>query len=224
MLLEAMRPYEFPGEEWSQDEKEFLPVFLKSMGPNGLVLDLAGGYGRVTGLLVNRGSRATILADLSIHSLRLARGSTSGAADLVQADFLHLPFVQNVFEGVWFTQAFEYVPPDFREALLRDLYRTVKKSGLVFLNVARVPGEASFFSYLKSFVYWRILKRQPVTWGDYIYRLKLEQYEGWHYHSVVFSRGIEKVFKKANFNVVESKSYRRGYLAYLLQAKPDKTG
>jgi ubiquinone/menaquinone biosynthesis C-methylase UbiE len=217
MFLEAMRPYEFPGEEWSEDEKEFLPVFVKSARPDGLVLDLAGGYGRVTGLLVDKGKQV-VLADLSIHSLKQARRSLDGAVDLVRADFLHLPFVPNVFEGVWFTQAFEYVPADFREALLEDLYRIVKRDGLIFVNVAKVPGEASLLSYLRSFVYWRILKQEPVIWGDYIYKLKLEHYEGWHYHSVVFSRRIEKVFRKTNFKILRSKSYSGGYLAYLLQA------
>jgi ubiquinone/menaquinone biosynthesis C-methylase UbiE len=217
MFLESMRPYELPGEEWSADEMEFLPDFVKSISSNGLVLDLAGGYGRVTSLMVDKG-KLVVLTDLSIHSLKLARSSLNRAVDLVQSDFLHLPFVHNVFERVWFTQAFEYVPADFREVLLRDLYRIVKKGSLVFVNVARVPGEASLFSYLRSFVYWRILKRKPVIWGDYIYKLKLEHYHGWHYHSVVFSRRIEKVFEKANFRILKGKSYHGGYLAYLLQA------
>jgi SAM-dependent methyltransferase len=217
MFLEAMEPYEFPWEEWSEDETEFLPLFARSVRPDGLVLDLAGGYGRVSSLLVDNGKRVA-LADLSIHSLRQARSSLDSAVDLVRADFLHLPFVPNVFEGIWFTQAFEYVPADFREALLEDLHRIVKRGSLIFMNVARIPGEASLFSYFRSFVYWRILKRQPVIWGDYIYRLKLEHYQGWHYHSVVFSRRIEKVFRKTNLKILKSKSYPGGYLAYLLQA------
>jgi methylase of polypeptide subunit release factors len=88
MFLEAMRPYEFPGEEGSEDEIEFLPVFMKSIRSNGLVLDLAGGYGRVTSLLVGERKRV-VLTDLSIHSLKLARVSLNDAADLVQSDFLH---------------------------------------------------------------------------------------------------------------------------------------
>ena len=42
MLKEAMKPYEHLGEEWSEDEKEFLPVFMHLIGSNKLVLDLAG--------------------------------------------------------------------------------------------------------------------------------------------------------------------------------------
>lgn len=43
MFKEAMKPYKYPGEEWNEDEKEFLPFFTHLMGQNKLVLDLAGG-------------------------------------------------------------------------------------------------------------------------------------------------------------------------------------
>jgi hypothetical protein len=41
MFKEAMKPYEHPKEEWSEDEKEFLPLFKDLLGRNKLVLDLA---------------------------------------------------------------------------------------------------------------------------------------------------------------------------------------
>jgi ubiquinone/menaquinone biosynthesis C-methylase UbiE len=216
MLNEAMRPYEHPGEEWSEDEREFLPNFTRLIGADGLVLDLAGGYGRVTGLLMEN-ERQVVLADLSIGSLKLARSSLNRRVDLVRADFLHIPFVESIFDGVWFTQSFEYVPPDLREVFLRGLRRIVKRGSVVFVNVAKVPNEVSLFSYLGRFLYWKLLKRLPVIWGDYIYELRLEHYCGWHYHSVVFTRRIERVFEKASFKILRSENYHRGYLAYLLQ-------
>jgi hypothetical protein len=48
MFLEALKAYEHPGEEWSEDEKEFLPIFMRLLGSGRLVLDLAGGYGGYT--------------------------------------------------------------------------------------------------------------------------------------------------------------------------------
>jgi ubiquinone/menaquinone biosynthesis C-methylase UbiE len=215
MSLETMKPYESPGEEWSEDEKEFLPVFVKSVGRDRLVLDLAGGYGRVTRLLMEN-RRQVILADLSIHSLKLAKSSLAGTVDFVRVDFLHFPFVENVFDGVWFTQAFEYVPPDFRETFLRNLNRILKRGSVVFINVAKVPNEVSRLSYLRNFVCWKLVKHQPVIWGEYIYKLKLAHYEGWHYHSLVHTRRIEKAFKRANFKILKSQNYHGGYLAYLL--------
>lgn len=72
MFREAMKPYEHPGEEWSEDEKEFLPVFMHLVGSNRLILDLAGGYGRVTPYPME-GGNVVVLGDLSPHSLRLAK-------------------------------------------------------------------------------------------------------------------------------------------------------
>jgi len=218
MFKEAMKPYEHPGEEWSEDEKEFLPVFMHLIGSDKLVLDLAGGYGRVTPYLMEN-NNTVVLADLSLHSLRLARRTLRNSnLHIVCMDILHLPFTDNVFDGVWFTQAFEYVPPDQRENFLRALKRILKGSGFVFLNVAKVPNECSRFSYLKNYLYWKLIKRQPVVWGDYIYKIYSKHYTGWHYHSVVFTRRIENTFRKASFKILKSRDGKNGYLTYLLKA------
>lgn len=219
MIKEAMMPYEHPGEEWSLDEKEFLPAFMHLMAPHSLILDLAGGYGRVTPHLIADRNRV-ILADLSIHSLRLAKKTLKAKVDFVLSDMLNLSFRENIFDGVWFTQAFEYVPPDFRKTFLRDLRRTMKKGSVLFINIAHIPNECSLVSYLKNYIYWKIIKRQPVKWGDYIYRLDLKHFKGWHYHSVVFTRKIEKMFKKAGLQVLKFKNYgKEGYLTYILQVE-----
>lgn len=218
MLWEALKAYEFPGEEWSEDEKEFLPIFMHLLGSGRLVLDLAGGYGRVTPHLME-GNNTAVLGDLSKHSLQFAKKTIQNFnLHVLRMDMLHLPFRNGVFDCVWFTQAFEYVPPDERENFLQDLRRILKSGGCVFLNVAKVPNECSFISYLKNYLYWKIVKRQPVIWGEYIYKLHLKHYTGWHYHAVVFTKRIEKTFKKVGFKTVKTRYNKNGYLTYLLQA------
>ena len=60
----------------------------------------------------------------------------------------------------------------------------------------------------------------PVGWGDYIYRLSLKDYQGWHYHSVVFTRRIEKSFREVGFKVLNFRDYgKKGYLTYILQTE-----
>jgi len=217
MFKDAMKPYEYPREEWNEDEKEFLPVFMRLIGSNKLVLDLAGGYGRVAPHLMEN-NNTVVLADLSLHSLRLAKKTIQRSnLHIVCMDFLHLPFIDNMFDGVWFTQAFEYVPPDKREDFLRVLKRILKGGGFVFVNVAKVPNECSRFSYLKNYVYWRLIKRQPIVLGAYIYKIHSKHYTGWHYHSVVFTRRIEKCFQKISFRILKFMDGKNGYLTYLLQ-------
>jgi ubiquinone/menaquinone biosynthesis C-methylase UbiE len=217
LFREVRKVYQKPEEEWSEDEKELLPSFLQGVGEDKLVLDLAGGYGRVTPYLMEKNS--VILADLSLHSLLYAKKVLrANNVDFVCMDMLHLPFVNNVFDAVWFTQAFEYVPPDMREGFLESLRELLKKEGFVFLNVAKVPNECSRLSYVKNYIYWRLIKRAPVVWGDYVYRVNLRHYRGWHYHSVVFTRRIEKTFRKAGFKILKFKDYgKKGYFTYILQ-------
>jgi len=218
MFAEAMKAYEHPGEEWSEEEREFLPIFMHLLGSNKLILDLAGGYGRVTPHLMV-GNNTVVLGDLSQHSLDLAKRTIQNFnLHIVRMNMLNLPFRDNAFDGVWFTQAFEYVPPDERENFLRALRRILKPGGYVFLNVAKVPNECSFTSYLKNYLYWKVVRRQPVIWGEYIYKLRTQEYTGWHYHAVVFTTRIEKSFQKANFKIIKKRHDKNGYLTYLLQA------
>jgi ubiquinone/menaquinone biosynthesis C-methylase UbiE len=186
--------------------------------PQDLILDLSGGYGRVTSHLLRFDNRV-VLADLSTHSLRVAKKTLKENVDLIRLDSLSLPFIESAFEAVWFTQAFEYVPPDLRKPFLLSLRKTINEGGIMFMNIAKVPNECSLFSYITNFMYWKFIKRQPVLWGDYIYRLNLEHYKGWHYHSVVFSqRTVRRIMKEARFKVLKTKTYRKGYVAYFLQA------
>jgi len=218
MFREAMKPYEHPREEWSEDEKEFLPLFMDMTKHKGLILDLGGGYGRVTPYLL-AGDNQVVLADLSFHSLRGAQKTLKENVDFVRLDMLNLPFVESIFDGVWFTQAFEYVPPYLRANFLLSLRKTVKKGGIAFINVAKIPNEYSILSYVKNYIYWKFVKRQPVVWGEYIYKIDFDYYKGWHYHSEVLSRRtVEKIFRKVNFKVLKFKSYRDGYFTYLLEA------
>jgi len=215
-----MIPYEHPGEEWSEDEKEFLPLFQNLIGHKKLVLDLAGGYGRVTPHLMQN-NNFVILADLSLHSLRHAKKTLETCnMDFLCLDIRYLPFVGSTFNGVWFTQACEYVPPDLREEFLHALRRILKERGFVFVNIAKVPNECSRLVYLKNYIYWKLIRRMPVVWGDYIYRLSLKDYHGWHYHSVVFTRRIEKSFREVGFKVLNFRDYgKKGYLTYILQTE-----
>jgi SAM-dependent methyltransferase len=87
MFEEALKAYECPGGEWSEDEKEFLPIFTRLVGFNNLVLDLAGGYGRVTPYLM-QDDNIVVLGDLSPQSLKLAKkGVPNGNLPIVRVVF-----------------------------------------------------------------------------------------------------------------------------------------
>jgi ubiquinone/menaquinone biosynthesis C-methylase UbiE len=220
MSKEAIASYEDPYRDWDEDEKIFLPQFLALMGNQKQVLDLAGGYAKAAPLLVKDGN-SVVLADLSTHSLRDGRNALgSTGIQFIQMDMLlDLPFEDGAFDGIWFSEAFEYVPPDKRAEFLRSLRRVVKVNGIVFMNAEGLSKDTTMFAYLKNYLYWKLVKRAPVKWGEYIYRLDLPGYMGWHYHSLTLSRRIEKDIRASRFEIVTASEFgKREYNAFLLRA------
>ena len=126
---------------------------------------------------------------------------------------MNLPFRANSFDGVWFSQAFEYVSPEYRYDTLKNIAEVLKNDGLIFINIAHVVGECELLHYLWSFIYWRVFKRKPMRLGDHIYYLELKHYKGWHYHSLIISRRIEKMLKKY-YVIIDKRVFMKGYFAY----------
>jgi ubiquinone/menaquinone biosynthesis C-methylase UbiE len=220
MSKEIIASYEDPYRDWDDDEKVFLPQFLALVGSKKRILDLAGGYAKAAPHLLKDGN-SVVLADLSTHSLRDGRKALASIdVQFVRMDMLlDLPFEDGVFDGVWFSEAFEYVPPDKRAEFLGSLRRIVKDRGIVFMNAEGLSKDTTRFTYLKNYLYWKIMKRAPVMWGEYIYKLDLPGYKGWHYHSLTLSKKIEKTIRAAGFEIVTASDFgKREYNAFLLRA------
>ena len=220
MSKEAILSYEDSYREWYEDEKEYLPVFKSLVGSDKKVIDFAGGSGKaVPDLLVDGNS--VVLGDLSLHSLKDARATLApGDVDFVRFNMLSgLPFADGAFDGIWFAEAFEYVPPDAREEFLTALRKIVKKGGIVFLSAEGLSAELTMLMYAKNYLYWKLVKRAPVVWGEYVYKLDLPVYKGWHYHSLVLNRRIERSFRATGFEILKHKdSGKTEYASYILRA------
>ena len=219
MSKEAIASYDDTYKEWYDDEKEYLPIFMSHLGSGRYILDLAGGYAKAPPQLIGN-DNSVVLADLSLTSLKNGRAEQSGNVEFVLMDMLvEMPFVDGAFDGIWFTEAFEYVPPDQRVRFLRSLRRIVKEGGVVYLTAEGLSKGQTRLSYLKNYLYWKVVKRAPVVWGEYIYMLDLPKYKGWHYHALVLSMRIEKSFLSAGFEVEKLKRFGKSeYASFLLRA------
>ncbi len=192
-----------------------MPYFLRILKEGGLVLDLAGGYGRCVPSLLEKAG-FVVLADLSSDELRAGRENLSGVrrVDFVRADMLNLPFREKSFNGIWFTQAFEYIPPDKLENFVKDISSILMLGGVFFGNMEK----KSFWSLLMAYLSLKI-RGHPAKLGEYLYKLKSGVI---HYHSnpTLSSSRIERIFEKDNLVTVCRKNYREkgSYpLVYLLQ-------
>ncbi len=100
--------------------------------PLGHLLDVGTGTGRMAQLLAPRTSHVTAL-DKSPEMLRLARtrlqGLPAGQVDLVQGDFLSLPFADGVFDTVLFHQVLHYALAP--EAVLAEAARVTAPGGRI---------------------------------------------------------------------------------------------
>jgi trans-aconitate 2-methyltransferase len=130
------------------------------------VLDAGCGTGKLTRELLLLLPRGRVVAlDLSRNMLSAARENLvpefAGRAEFVAADLQHLPF-QDVFQGIFSTAAFHWVPDHIR--LYRSLYGALLPGGWLvaqcggagnlnrlFQRLAHLTQSSPFAQYLRDF-------------------------------------------------------------------------
>ena len=169
---------EIIGEFENKFEIEYFHNFTKKLDAGRVVLDLACGDGRHT-LKLSENAEHVVAFDLSSNMLKMARKkcSTSLNVSFVKGSMFNLPFREEVFDGIWFSQAFEYVPPDKRIELLTELKSVLRKSGILYMSVetwihpSLWKSLREFLKDFKLYLYWKLVKRKPLLWGEFLYRL-----------------------------------------------------
>lgn len=101
-------------------------------GDAGHLLDIGTGTGRMAELLADHASHVTAL-DKSPEMLRIARARLqsfpAGRIDLVQGDFMALPFADAMFDTVLFHQVLHYAQEP--ETVLAEAARVTHKGGRI---------------------------------------------------------------------------------------------
>lgn len=144
----------------------------------------------------------------------------------MKGSMFDLPFLKEMFDGIWFSQAFEYVPPDRREKFLDSLRQILKPQGILYMSIETWM-YPSFWVSLKEllrdfrlFVYWKIVRRRPLLWGEYLYYLSLKnvrnRFSGWHYHVHTDKWTLIRLLNKYRFKILMSDLYD-GYIYVLCQ-------
>jgi SAM-dependent methyltransferase len=195
MPYEVSETYEeeIIGEFENRFEVEYFERFFVLLGKEGGILDLACGDGRHTLRLAERANHVVAL-DLSPNNLKMAKKKCQARGNItfIEGSMFDLPFSANTFDGIWFSQAFEYVPPDKREQLLASLCSILKPSGVLYMSVetwtypSLLASAKELLRDLWLYLYWKFLKGKPLMWGEYLYYLSPEVAQVscscWHYH------------------------------------------
>jgi len=219
---------ELVGEFENELEELYFHRFLASLGEKGFILDLACGDGRHT-LRLSEAADYVVALDLSPNNLRKAMAKCRKKANVafLRGSMFALPFASEVFDGIWFSQGFEYVPPDRRKPLLSALRRILKPGGILYMSVETWmypdlwASLKELWSDFKLFFYWKFIKRKPLLWGEYLYWIApgvvSEKYSGWHYHVHTDKWTLLRSLKGSGFSV-EKLDLGDGYL-YILGRK-----
>lgn len=212
------------------EEKAFHNFFKNVLKPN-LLLDLACGDGRHTPKLAEE-AKFVVGLDLSPMNLTKAHRKLGGAnVTLIRACMLCPPFQSGCFEGVWFSQAFEYVPPDMRKEFLLALQDLLKPNGLLYMSVETWQDPSLWQSInelmgdFKLFAYWKFIKRRSLLWGEFLYYLPPMEanFRDWHYHVHTTKKTITKLLRNVGISIIE-KTLHGGYIYLLCQrAYPART-
>lgn len=224
---EASEGYEeeLIGEFENRLEEEYFHRFLALVGEKGLILDLACGDGRHT-LRLSEAADYVVALDLSLNNLRKAAAKCQRKANVafLRGSMFDLPFAGEVFDGIWFSQGFEYVPPDRRKCLLVALRHILKAGGVLYMSVETWvypdlwTSLKELWSDFKLFFYWKFIKRKPLLWGEYLYWIApgvvSEEYSDWHYHVHADKWTLLRLLKRCGIGI-EKLDLDEGYI-YLL--------
>jgi len=232
MMKNAMLPYEAEKTYYEMNkigvfenelEERAFRNFFKIVTEPSLLLDLACGDGRHTAKLSEKAGFVVGL-DLSPTNLTKVHRNLQDLDNvaLIRACMFNPPFPHELFDGVWFSQAFEYVPPDMRKEFLRVLESVMKHHGPLYMSVETWQDPNPLISVknmvddFRLFAYWKFIKRKPLHWGEFLYYLPpMEgEFQDWHYHVHTSKRTIEILLKNLGMSIIEDSLYD-GYV-YLL--------
>jgi SAM-dependent methyltransferase len=179
------------GKSRNQAEEEYFQNTVDNFEPQAVILDLACGNGRHALRFAERVSEVVGL-DLSHSSLAKAKKKclVRDNVTFVEGSIFQLPFTPNTFDGIWFSEAFEYVPPDKRRILLSSLHDVLKDSGILYMSVETwqnpsiITSLKRFWTDLSLFCFWKFIKRKQLLWGEFLYYSSVKgiDWSGWHYH------------------------------------------
>lgn len=127
----------------SADKVNFEPrvdVFLEMFPPNPSILEAGCGTGREARLFHKKGAHV-VGVDISDGLLEIARRE-SPEITYITANFVELPFEDNLFDGVWAHASLVHLETiEEVEQTLKEFNRVLKPDGLLYIYVKLQQGE-----------------------------------------------------------------------------------
>lgn len=121
---------------WEKFPRTFLDQFIAASGAR--VLDIGSGPGR-DGLLLQKAGKDIVCLDASEEMVRI---SSERGLESVVGDFMHLPFPDASFDGVWAYTSLLHVPKADIGRALEEVKRVLNEGGILGLGLIDGEGES----------------------------------------------------------------------------------
>ncbi len=220
--------YAAGGKFRNQAEEEYFLHIVDNAESQAVILDLSCGDGRHTIRFAERVGEVVGL-DLSRNSLAKAKKKSlvKDHITFAEGSMFQLPFAPSTFDVIWFSEAFEYVPPDKRRILLSSLNDILKDSGILYMSVEtwQDPGIIASLKLLwtdfRLFCYWKFIKRKPLLWGEFLYYSSVKgiDWSGWHYHVHTSKKTLCHLLDMCGFTIEKMNLYNE-YIYVLCHKTP----
>lgn len=114
---------------WKRFPRTFLDKFIELSGNK--IIDIGSGPGR-DGLLLQDAGKQVVCIDASAAMIKLSlkRGLNS-----ILAEFDHLPFENELFDGAWSYTSLLHIPKKSVDTSLQEISRILKQSGIFALGL-----------------------------------------------------------------------------------------
>lgn len=169
LLEETERQYDTIAEDFDATRSGLWPEFKRLreiVPPDGNILDIGCGNGRLYGLFAGTAVRYTgIDASAKMIEIAQARWSDSGAK-FTKASALNLPFPDQSFNTVVLAAALHHVPGNgLREEAIREAARVLLHGGILFITVWNLF-QRRYRWYVWKNNFLKITGRSPLDWND----------------------------------------------------------
>ena len=190
------------GEDWHKFRQHTVNEardFLNNK--KGLVLDLACGSGRnfidIKGKIIG--------VDFSERMLKFAKNNAKSNMldiDLVNADAIHLPFKDNAFDSILFSNSFHCIKWNKRKSALDEIKRVAKDKADIFISVWNRDQPRFADSKKEAYISWTVKGK---TYQRYYYLYSEDELESLlkkYFKNVKVFGSREKAFKKYPKNII----------------------
>ena len=167
----------------------------------GIILDLACGSGRnfikINGIIIG--------LDFSTRMLRLSRNKIKNdtpSVFLAAGDAVHLPFKDNIFDNILFSNSFHCVKWNHREKVLREIKRVSKNGAQIYISVWNRDQPRFETSKKESYIEWTVKGKRYQRYYYLYSKDELEALMKKYFKNVKVFGGGEKAFKKYSKNII----------------------